>query len=266
TVRRLCFPTRSNVTLMRKDLSPARSQSRGMGRACGTLGPIARSKPVQAGGPTPKHNLGSRDSAWVRDGELVPLLHPNSGARSRVSDAARDTRPRVHFPEVRLSLAVRLRRMRPIEDLSRRRLLSASRCPRVRRVFARATGGPAALLGMVVLLLVAVSMAGDVRDLDVLDAGCGNGYLSRILAKQGARVVGVDLSPRLLAMANSHEARAPLGVRFVQADLAELSSLGAGTFDLVISNVVLQDVRRLDAALRELHRVLNFLIVEARKA
>jgi len=130
-----------------------------MGRACGTLGPIARSKPVQAVGPTPKHNLGSRDSAWVRDGELVPLLHPNSGARSRVSDAARDTRPRVLFPEVRLSLAVRLRRMRPIEDLSRRRLLSASRCPRVRRVFARATGGPAALLGMVVLLLVALSLA-----------------------------------------------------------------------------------------------------------
>ena len=104
---------------------------------------------------------------------------------------------------------------------------------------------------------VLLSIAGDVRDLDVLDAGCGNGYLSRILAKQGARVVGVDLSPRLLAMANSHEARAPLGVRFLQADLAELSSLGAGTFDLVISNVVLQDVRRLDAALRELHRVLR---------
>lgn len=35
---------------------------------------------------------------------------------------------------------------------------------------------------------------GDVRGGDVLDAGCGTGYLSRKLSAAGARVVGVDLS------------------------------------------------------------------------
>ena len=102
-----------------------------------------------------------------------------------------------------------------------------------------------------------LAIVGDVRGQRILDAGCGNGYLSRILARQGARVVGVDLSPRLLAIAKAYEAQDPLGIRFRQSDLAKLSTIESGAFDLIISNVVLQDVRRLDAALRELHRVLR---------
>jgi SAM-dependent methyltransferase len=35
----------------------------------------------------------------------------------------------------------------------------------------------------------------------VLDAGCGTGRMSRYLADRGARVVGVDLSPGMVAMA-----------------------------------------------------------------
>ena len=69
--------------------------------------------------------------------------------------------------------------------------------------------------------------------------------------------MGVDLSPRLLAIAKAYEAQDPLGIRFRQSDLAKLSTIESGAFDLIISNVVLQDVRRLDAALRELHRVLR---------
>lgn len=102
-----------------------------------------------------------------------------------------------------------------------------------------------------------LAIAGNVRGRRVLDAGCGGGYLSRILAKRGARVVGVDLSPKLLDEAKAQEARAPLGIRFLRGDLAKLSALDRGSFDLVISNVVLQDVRRLKDAIRELGRVLR---------
>ena len=35
----------------------------------------------------------------------------------------------------------------------------------------------------------------------VLDAGCGEGYLARVLAARGARVTGIDLSPRLVELA-----------------------------------------------------------------
>ncbi len=41
-------------------------------------------------------------------------------------------------------------------------------------------------------------LLGEVSDKDVLDLGCGNGYLSRGLAKQGARVTAVDSNPKII--------------------------------------------------------------------
>lgn len=38
------------------------------------------------------------------------------------------------------------------------------------------------------------SFLDDVRGLSVLDAGCGNGYLTRVLATKGANAVGIDYS------------------------------------------------------------------------
>ncbi len=35
---------------------------------------------------------------------------------------------------------------------------------------------------------------GDLSGHDILDAGCGEGYNTRILARRGARMAGVDLS------------------------------------------------------------------------
>lgn len=98
---------------------------------------------------------------------------------------------------------------------------------------------------------------GDVKGLRVLDAGCGTGYFSRMLAERGAEVVGVDLSGELLAIAEQEEAQNPLGVTFHRADLADLSLLDDASFHVVISNVVLQDVRRYARATAEIFRVLR---------
>src|SRR5262245_55813919 len=57
-----------------------------------------------------------------------------------------------------------------------------------------------------------LAMCGDVRGLNVLDLGCGNGYFSRALARLGARVTGIDISPRMIAHAREQEAAEPLGI------------------------------------------------------
>src|SRR5215207_3818565 len=57
-------------------------------------------------------------------------------------------------------------------------------------------------LGIVPHLL---DLLGDVSDRVVLDAGCGEGYLTRILAARGARVTGIDLSPRLITLARARD-------------------------------------------------------------
>jgi SAM-dependent methyltransferase len=46
----------------------------------------------------------------------------------------------------------------------------------------------------------------------VLDAGCGTGRMSRYLADRGCRVVGVDLSPGMVAMARRDHRELPFGV------------------------------------------------------
>lgn len=84
-------------------------------------------------------------------------------------------------------------------------------------------------------------MLGDVRGLRILDAGCGHGYLSRMLAGGGARVTGVEPAQALYDYATEKEAAQPLGIRYVQADLCQLPGLG-GPFDAVVANMVLLDI------------------------
>ena len=45
------------------------------------------------------------------------------------------------------------------------------------------------------------SPLGDVRDLDILELGCGTAYFSAWLARRGARPIGLDPTPAQLATA-----------------------------------------------------------------
>lgn len=77
-----------------------------------------------------------------------------------------------------------------------------------------------------------LDVLGDVGGRTVLDLACGTGAYSRIFAQAGAgKVVAVDLSEQMLAIARQREAQHPLDVEYVQSDVAELPDLG--TFDVV---------------------------------
>jgi len=104
---------------------------------------------------------------------------------------------------------------------------------------------------------VLFQILGDARGLRILDAGCGFGYLSRLLAKQGAAVEGQDISRKFIEMALDRERREPAGVRYRRASIVDLSPWSDGTFDAVVSNLVLQDVRDYRKAIREIARVLK---------
>jgi SAM-dependent methyltransferase len=77
---------------------------------------------------------------------------------------------------------------------------------------------------------------GDVTGLDVVHLQCHFGLDTLALADSGARVVGVDFSPRAIREARRLTERAGLGgrARFVEADVLRAAEvLAPGAFDLV---------------------------------
>jgi SAM-dependent methyltransferase len=79
-----------------------------------------------------------------------------------------------------------------------------------------------------------VDVLGDVAGLDVLDLGCGIAYFSAWLARRGARVVGLDVTPAQLATARRMQAESGLEFPLVEAS-AEAVPLADESFDLVLS-------------------------------
>jgi len=62
----------------------------------------------------------------------------------------------------------------------------------------------------------------DTEGLEVLDLGCGSGQVSLLAASMGARVRGIDIAPRMLAIARDSTQRLNLAerVRFEEGDVA----------------------------------------------
>lgn len=79
-----------------------------------------------------------------------------------------------------------------------------------------------------------LGVLGDVAGLDVVELGCGTAFFSAWLARQGARPVGVDLSPEQLATARRCQAEHGLSFPLVEAS-AERVPLGPASFDLAVS-------------------------------
>jgi SAM-dependent methyltransferase len=98
----------------------------------------------------------------------------------------------------------------------------------------------------------------DLRGVNVLDYGCGNGGFSRVLARRGARVVGIDISPKLIETARASAAKIGLNgscPQFMVGD-AHHTPFADNTFDYVVGNGALHHLD-LEMAYAEIARVLK---------
>jgi SAM-dependent methyltransferase len=102
-----------------------------------------------------------------------------------------------------------------------------------------------------------LTFIGDLDGQRVLDAGCGEGHNTRIFARRGARMTGVDLSARMIELAEEEERRQPLGIRYLRTSYAELGMFPDAGFDAVVSSMALMDGPRFDRAMAECFRVLR---------
>ncbi len=101
------------------------------------------------------------------------------------------------------------------------------------------------------------ALMGEVAGCRICDLACGQGRVARHLADRGARVVGIDLSANLLAIARGHEAAKPRGITYLQGDARSLDGVADGSFDGVVCFMALMDNADLTPTLDSVARVLR---------
>ena len=89
---------------------------------------------------------------------------------------------------------------------------------------------------------------------DILDLGCGTGQCGLALADIKRRLVGVDLSPKMLALAQAHGVYDELHAGEVNA---WLSSSRDSSFDVIVASDVFIYIGALEDVFRDVARVLR---------
>jgi SAM-dependent methyltransferase len=101
-----------------------------------------------------------------------------------------------------------------------------------------------------------LAMLPSVAKLVGLDIGCGEGSNTRELARRGARMTALDVSPTFLRHARETERNEPLGIEYVHADAACMP-FAAAAFDFTTAFMSLMDMPDQAIVLAEIHRVLR---------
>lgn len=97
-------------------------------------------------------------------------------------------------------------------------------------------------------------LIGNVKNKKILDVGCGTGRYSIPLAKKGAEVEGIDISPGMLRKARRKVKRKNLKIKFKKSGMTNLP-YEDNSFDLVISSLAIDHVKDFDKAIKEMTRV-----------
>jgi SAM-dependent methyltransferase len=101
-----------------------------------------------------------------------------------------------------------------------------------------------------------LSILPEIKGLAGLDIGCGEGTDTRLLAKLGAVMTGLDVSKRFIRYAREEEAREPLGIRYEDASAWHIP-FPEDSFDFITATMALMDIPQPERAIKEAHRVLK---------
>jgi demethylmenaquinone methyltransferase/2-methoxy-6-polyprenyl-1,4-benzoquinol methylase len=100
-----------------------------------------------------------------------------------------------------------------------------------------------------------VNLASPRAGLDALDLATGTGDIAFALAARGARVVGLDVTLRMIELAKEKDG-GRVAARFLVGDMLALPFPDA-SFDIVTTGYGLRNVPNLTQAIQEIHRVLR---------
>jgi len=102
---------------------------------------------------------------------------------------------------------------------------------------------------------ITLSLIGNVKNQVVLDLGCGTGRYCKLLAKRGAKVIGIDPSTKMLEYAK----RKITPDSQFELHLGKLEDVKFPSkyFDLIISALTLSHIPRLEPIIKEVSHILK---------
>lgn len=96
-----------------------------------------------------------------------------------------------------------------------------------------------------------------IKDLKVLDVGCGGGILAESMALRGAQVTGIDLAKKSLKVAQLHSLESGVAVEYRCIAVEELADEAPGSFDVVTCMEMLEHVPDPESVVRSCARLVK---------
>jgi 2-polyprenyl-3-methyl-5-hydroxy-6-metoxy-1,4-benzoquinol methylase len=105
---------------------------------------------------------------------------------------------------------------------------------------------------------------GNIKDLNVVDLGCGQGVLTRQLAALGANCTGIDLAPSLISMAKKRGSEGK-PIQYIKADITDLLSnnnnlkydLKQNHFDVATIILTIQNIDKMRSLFKAVNKLLK---------
>ena len=94
-----------------------------------------------------------------------------------------------------------------------------------------------------------------IKELSILDVGCGGGLLCEPLARLGAKVTGVDQNSKAIAVAKTHAKEKGLKIEYINSSLEDLSI--TKKFDLITCMEVLEHVENVHKSIFTIRNLLR---------
>ena len=95
----------------------------------------------------------------------------------------------------------------------------------------------------------------NIRNLKILDVGCGGGIICEPLARLGARVTGIDFAPNNIIAAKIHSKKNKLNINYINKDI-EKSKLDE-KFDIILMFEVLEHLDDWKKTIKNIKKNLN---------
>jgi ubiquinone/menaquinone biosynthesis C-methylase UbiE len=88
----------------------------------------------------------------------------------------------------------------------------------------------------------------------IVDLACGSGFFSEIFHAQGARVIGVDIAQKLIALARQHASQ---DITFIVSPAHQLEKIESSSIDNIVMVLAIQNIKEVKEMLAECKRVLK---------